>query len=1212
MYFRESCRTNCAEIKNHTSIHEKALFSKSVIFVICSLILISSYVSPYFYQGQVKYYSDNNFDTLPNKSSADSNLITAWIYYTGSDISGTPTLADINNDSNLEVIVGSEDNKLYVLNAENGSLLWSYTTGYQLYSSPVVADINNDSILEIIVGSRDNKLYVLSGKNGSLIWSYNTAAQIDSTPAIGDIDNDGKPEILFGSYDHRIYALNGEDGSLEWNIGTDRWIASSPVLGDIDDDGKLEAIIGGVDNKTYAINANEPSLLWSHITGGPIYSSPVLGDIDEDIKLEVIIGSDDGNIYALNGENGSLLWSYLTNDKIRSTPALGDIDGDGKLEVIVGSDDNNVYALNGEDGSLLWSFRTNGQVRSSPAVGDINGDNKLDVIIGSSDGNVYLLNGKDGKLIDKFGFSQSVQASPTLGDIDGDGNLEIIVGSDDNSIIAIDFSQQHDSGYRIYWNGFGQTFMHLRNIWGFDPDMDMLSNHSESIARTNPENHDSDGDGIPDGWEIHYGLNATNSNDASHDEDSDRLSAIQEFQHSTDPFNNDTDHDGLSDGQEVNIYDTNPCSNDTDSDGMPDGWEIQYSLDPLTNDAADDMDSDGVSNYLEYEYDIDPTNADTDGDGVPDGWELSHNLAPDTASALDLMMYLFVGIPIVPTALFGIISITLIWRHKLNSRTQQGIEVLKSKGFITRTDAKRIGTSWTRLKRSGIAESFGDTLILHEKISEYLEPIYKEISEKGIANIKELGTKLQVSEDARIALVRKALKMLQEKSNIIISDNYVYTQEFLKQLLNKLKSDSNSKIIKLQNWLNEYGIDSKDFDILRQYLIESGVKIDPNNYIATDNAIKETIAKLVEKVNREETIIKPDLPQEIFDAMPDDIIIADKYLYTRKFVSDMIQQQAMTNPIINISQLSTSLGIPTDVLKSIINSEISKGILSGKLVGEQFISTKAKVTPAYAGVEGETTIRLPGYTFMGVLGSGGFATVFRAEDKDGNKVAVKILDLKSKDEKKAAIREISLWKPLEHENIVRLLDYGLDPQPYLVMELMDGTVKDKMKQGLDNSEILKIGLSIARALEYAHREFALVHRDIKPQNILYKGDVYKLSDWGLANISSLASRSGFQGTVMYAAPEQFDKSIGGVSSWTDVWQLGAVLYELYTGQPPFGTSFTEILNNIYKLKDDKELEKPAEIPTPIWEIISAALRYNPKQRITIKEFVAKIEALIKN
>mgnify|MGYP000335992834 CR=1 FL=1 len=161
-----------------------------------------------------------------------------------------------------------------------------------------------------------------------------------------------------------------------------------------------------------------------------------------------------------------------------------------------------------------------------------------------------------------------------------------------------------------------------------DHDNDGLSNQQEQNYGTDPLNPDTDGDGMPDGWEIEHGLNATWAGDASMDADGDNLTNLGEYLNNTDPFDNDTDDDGLTDGIEVELG-TDPISVDSDGDGLPDGWEVDYGLDPLDgSDASVDSDGDGLTNLEEYRHGTDPTNADSDGDGLPDGWEVGYGLDP--------------------------------------------------------------------------------------------------------------------------------------------------------------------------------------------------------------------------------------------------------------------------------------------------------------------------------------------------------------------------------------------------------------------------------------------------------------------------------------------------------------------------------------------------------------------------------------------------------
>ncbi len=162
----------------------------------------------------------------------------------------------------------------------------------------------------------------------------------------------------------------------------------------------------------------------------------------------------------------------------------------------------------------------------------------------------------------------------------------------------------------------GLTF-YLNSSDDDDDDNDGLTNAEERRYGTDPNNPDTDGDGLTDGEEVkRYHTNPLNP-----DTDGDGLSDGDEVhKYHTDPTKFDTDGDGLSDGDEVFKYHTNPLAVDTDGDGLSDGEEIlKYRTDPLKI----DTDGDGLSDWEEVKiYHTDPLNPDTDGDGLTDGDEV--------------------------------------------------------------------------------------------------------------------------------------------------------------------------------------------------------------------------------------------------------------------------------------------------------------------------------------------------------------------------------------------------------------------------------------------------------------------------------------------------------------------------------------------------------------------------------------------------------------
>lgn len=182
-----------------------------------------------------------------------------------------------------------------------------------------------------------------------------------------------------------------------------------------------------------------------------------------------------------------------------------------------------------------------------------------------------------------------------------------------------------------------------------DSDDDGLDNCEEQQWGTDPDEADTDGDGISDGGEVR---GATETDPTSADSDGDGLDDEREIKETgTDPNLKDTDNDGLSDGKEVDDTETDPTNSDTDSDGLPDGKEIDNGSNPKVWDTdgdglsdgeevnthgsdptKKDSDGDGLSDDEEIQtHQTDPTKKDSDGDGVDDGAELDKNLDPTKA-----------------------------------------------------------------------------------------------------------------------------------------------------------------------------------------------------------------------------------------------------------------------------------------------------------------------------------------------------------------------------------------------------------------------------------------------------------------------------------------------------------------------------------------------------------------------------------------------------
>lgn len=310
------------------------------------------------------------------------------------------------------------------LNIKDINLLWTFKADDRL-TTPIAVDINNDGYLEVIVGSMDRNLYVLD-YTGKELWVYQAGSGISSIPSAADMNNDDRIEIGFGSMDQIIHLLDS-NGNEIWNYKTDEHLAYKPIkFYDVNKDGFKEILIGNTildynkkrikdsrfytDSKTARIN---DTIYGNLFCTDPLvlcpseYIIPSLGDVNNDGKIEIVFWGKAGNILTktwmpiealasivknreilyLFNLSGDTIWKY-TISKI-GPAGLADLDGDNYLEIIFGEQDGYVHILD-HKGHAIWHHEVDGIVETGTAIADLNRDGKLEIISTTYNGSIFV------------------------------------------------------------------------------------------------------------------------------------------------------------------------------------------------------------------------------------------------------------------------------------------------------------------------------------------------------------------------------------------------------------------------------------------------------------------------------------------------------------------------------------------------------------------------------------------------------------------------------------------------------------------------------------------------------------------------------------------------------------------------------------------------------------------------------------------------------
>ena len=273
--------------------------------------------------------------------------------------------------------------------------------------------------------------------------------------------------------------------------------------------------------------------------------------------------------------------------------------------------------------------------------------------------------------------------------------------------------------------------------------------------------------------------------------------------------------------------------------------------------------------------------------------------------------------------------------------------------------------------------------------------------------------------------------------------------------------------------------------------------------------------------------------------------------------------------------------------------------------------------------------RLGRYEIRSKIGAGGMGEVYLALDTElGRTVAIKILPgALASDERRLQrfIQEARAASALNHPHILTIYEIGTTGDTHFIAtEFIDGeTLRQQISKGMKLGDVLEVAIQTAGALAAAH-EASIIHRDIKPENIMVRRDGYvKLLDFGLAKLTepSIAdseaptramvdtSEGTVMGTANYMSPEQAQGT--KVDARTDLWSLGAVLYEMITGQVPFaGRTPTETISLILQKEPAPLTRYTHEVPAELDRIVTKALTKDREKRYqTAKDLLIDLRNL---
>jgi len=296
---------------------------------------------------------------------------------------------DIDGDGNDEIVCTRRMGLMAF--DRDGTSLWNINTD-DIIGYPILADVDADTDLDIIVAT---KAFWGSGagihaydEGGNTIWTYDMSgsAPAASQLAAGDINFDGHTDIVFTDDSGMLFAISTATSppTQLWSPVMVAAATGSPlVLGDVDGDGALEIVVGG--STMNCINADTGSKEWGFSLDGPVVSL-ALADVDGDTRPDIFAGTDSGMFYMIHGQ--SVQWGVMLTSTPGNSAVVADLHASPGLDIAISTDAGYLHLL-GADGTEIISPIPIPGGCGTPALVDLNGDGLMEFVVNSSDGAVH-------------------------------------------------------------------------------------------------------------------------------------------------------------------------------------------------------------------------------------------------------------------------------------------------------------------------------------------------------------------------------------------------------------------------------------------------------------------------------------------------------------------------------------------------------------------------------------------------------------------------------------------------------------------------------------------------------------------------------------------------------------------------------------------------------------------------------------------------------